>query len=421
MQGQTPDTLPARLRIVCIGDELLSGLRRDSNSHELLTLLAPLGLKVAEIRLVPDEPAVIRALAEEPGWFTIGTGGLGPTVDDRSRQALAEAFEARLEHDAGHRARFQARLAAMGRDPRAAHPGQSLHPVPGASFPNPVGSADGLLYYKDDRVWLALPGVPSEMRALMHEEVLPWLRSRIVPAERPPACYARVWSLPEQEVARRLEPLADFTDCEDPGFYPGTEGVLVRLQVRDGAPARSADAARTLLLQRLDGYVIHEGPEDLATLLLAELRRRGQTLAVAESCTGGLLAGALTRLPGSSEVFQGGMVTYSNALKQAWLGVDTRLLEEHGAVSGPCVMAMAREVRQRSGADWALAVSGIAGPGGGTPDKPVGTVWLGLSGAEGDTARHFRMGGNRDQVRARAVGQSLAWLYRRLVLGVSEG
>lgn len=173
--GPTPPAgLPARWRIVCIGDELLGGLRRDTNSAELLERLLPLGVEIQRIGIVRDEPAVIDELARQPGWFTVGTGGLGPTVDDRSRQVLADAFGATLEHDPEHRERFRARLAAMGRDPETAHPGQSLHPRPGLSFPNPVGSADGLLYHRDTdhpdperrRVWLALPGVPSEMRAL---------------------------------------------------------------------------------------------------------------------------------------------------------------------------------------------------------------------------------------------------------------
>ncbi|MCA9783100.1 MAG: nicotinamide-nucleotide amidohydrolase family protein [Candidatus Cloacimonetes bacterium] len=423
MTAQFPDRLPQRLRIVCIGDELLNGLRRDTNSAELLALLSGLGLAVEEIRIVPDLPERVTALALEPGWFTIGTGGLGPTVDDRSREALAVAFGARLEHDAEHRARFQARLAAAGRDPRTAAPGQSQHPVPGATFPNPVGSADGLLFHAPvsapDRVWLALPGVPSEMRALMHEQVLPWLRTMVSGGQRGQALYTRVWKLPEQEVSRRLEPLEDFAEFGDPGFYPGPEGVLVRLQAPADASAELLERGRRLLRERLAGHVLHEGPENLPTLLLAELSRRGQTVAVAESCTGGLLAAALTSLPGSSRIFPGAVVAYSNPQKQRWLGVSDAILEHDGAVSAACVEAMATGVIRETGAHWGLSVSGIAGPEGGSADKPVGTVWLGLAGPDvGVRSMGLRLGGNREQVRARAVGQALAWLFRCLTQGV---
>jgi nicotinamide-nucleotide amidase len=417
-----PRNLPQRWRIVCIGDELLSGLRRDTNSQELVERLVPLGIPIREIRLVPDDPDTIAALAAEPGWFTLGTGGLGPTVDDRSREVLARAFEARLEHDPAHRARFQARLAANGRDPESAHPGQSLHPVPGLNFPNPVGSADGLLFHQAcdhqdpdrRRVWLALPGVPSEMRALMDEQVLPWLSRTVVAPDRPAPVYARVWRLPEQEVARRLAPLEDFRHCDEPGFYPGPEGVLVRFQPRPGSGDAGQRETRRLLEERLAGYILLRDARNLADWLLDHLGGRGERLAVAESCTGGLLAGALTRVPGSSAVFAGGMVTYSNALKEHWLEVPGDLLLEHGAVSGPCVEAMARRVREAADTQWSLAVSGIAGPGGGSPEKPLGTVWLGLSGPMGERSRLFRLGGNREQVRSRAVGMALAWLCRTL-------
>jgi nicotinamide-nucleotide amidase len=416
---------PTRLRLVLIGDELLDGMVQDRHLQYLARALDGLGLSFEDARLVRDRPEAIAALVEDPGWsITVSTGGLGPTVDDCTRQALAAAFGAELVFDEQRWMELKAWFRERGRVAGKLQRSQALHPRPGFHFRNEVGTADGLGFERDGRVWVALPGVPSELRHLLETGLLPWLRSRLGAADQATRLAFRTRGLPEADLHARLEPLTELAALGRIGFYPSPDGVLLRLTLPPLPPRdleARREAVRAFVLPRLGDRLLVESGEPVVRLVLDELRRREQTLALAESCTGGGLAMLLTDFPGASEVFPGGVVSYANEAKVELLGVPETLLAAHGAVSAPCVRAMATGARTRLGSDWALAVSGIAGPGGGTPDKPVGTVWLGLAGP-GGLVRDERLNlrGSRDQIRSRAAGQAWAGLYAALLESASE-
>jgi len=409
------------VRLVAIGDELLDGHTRETNGRELIRYLDRLGLRVAELLVVRDSEEELGGLArsrgETPAELTISTGGLGPTLDDRTRGILAQAFGAELVFDEERWARIVERYRALGREPGEESRNQALHPRPGFSLPNGAGTADALGFEERGRLWIALPGVPSEMRHLMEMQVLPLLEKRYGSRSGGRVLSYRTRGLPEALLHERLKPHEDLLRLGEPGFYPHPEGVLFRLRLpplhQEEEQRRTEEAGR-LVRERLGEHLLCESGEDLLSLVSGKLRQRCLTLGLAESCTGGLLALQITDLPGSSEVFRGGLVAYSNAIKSGLLGVPEELLAEAGAVSADCVGQMARGARDLLGCDLALSVSGIAGPGGGTPDKPVGTVWLGLALPGETQVRLLNLPGNREQIRLRAAGRAWLWLYEIL-------
>jgi nicotinamide-nucleotide amidase len=415
--------LSAGIRLVAIGDELLDGPTRDTNSLEVASLLEELGLRARDRRTVRDREEDLRGevldllAPDSPVDLVLSTGGLGPTLDDRTRSTLARAFGAELVFDEARWAELLAWFAARGRVPGALQRSQACHPQPGRSLPNPVGTANGLVFEREGKAWVALPGVPSECRHLLEHGVRDWLVERYGSRPRGRVLAFRSRRLPEADLALRLEPLSDFEALGEVGFYPQPDGVLFKLRL-PAAPDleldRRAKLAQEWVRERLGDFLLWESAEPAVELVFRRLAQRGLTLSLAESCTGGGLARELTERPGASAVFPGGVVVYSNESKQFLLGVPGDLLERHGAVSEACAGALAVGAKQRFRSDWALAVTGIAGPGGGTADKPVGTVWLGLAGPTNLKTRRLDLRGNREQIRARAAGQAWAWLLEVL-------
>jgi nicotinamide-nucleotide amidase len=411
------------IRLVAIGDELVDGHTQDSNSREVALALDSLGLRVKDMRQVRDrEEELLREAAsllrgDEGLDLVISTGGLGPTLDDRSRQVLARAFGAQLVFDEVRWSWLEAWFRERGRVAGPQQHSQALHPQPGGLFPNQVGTAAGLLFESGGKSWIALPGVPSEMRHLLQDEVLPWLGARLGHRQRERVLAFRSRRLPEAELSRRLEPLEDLEALGEVGFYPHADGVLLRLRLPALPGAEQevrATAARDLVRQRLGAALLVEDGRPVVELVFHSLLAQGQSLALAESCTGGWLARDITAFPGSSKVFRGAVVAYANAVKESALGVPAALLEEHGAVSEACAGAMALGARERMGSTWSVAVTGIAGPEGGTLEKPVGTVWLAVAGPAGLCARRLDLRGNREQIRARAAGQAWLQLYEAM-------
>jgi nicotinamide-nucleotide amidase len=283
--------------------------------------------------------------------------------------------------------------------------------APGLWLDGPVPALDG----KRGLV-IMLPGVPSEMRKLLEHEVIPRLntlagasviRSRVV----------RTTGIPESTLAERMGDIEREVAPLTLAYLPGLDGVDLRLSAWGLPPAeastRLAEGAR-LLSARAGEHAYGEDETDLAAVVLQGARERRLRLGVAESCTGGLVGARLTEIPGSSDVFDGGVICYSNRLKTELLGVPAALIDQHGAVSEPVVRAMVEGVRERLGADLAVAVTGIAGPGGGTPEKPVGTVWIGVGDGAGSMVRRTIFPGSRQEIRARAAQAALFLLNRRL-------
>lgn len=411
----------ARLELVTIGDELLLGHTVDTNAAWLARSLGELGMRVVRQSTVGDDAAAIRAAVAEALDRTgavVCTGGLGPTRDDVTRPVVAELFGRTLRVRDDLLAELRERFAALGREMSPSNRTQAEVPDGALVLPNAHGTAPGLLLTRDDGAFVALlPGVPREMRGIFAGELLPWLVERW--PERAGAIrhrLVRTTGIAESELADRLEAL--FADVDGLGiaFLPSTTGVDVRLTSWGTLSSDACDAVFDDLeraIRRLVGDRVYAtGDDDLIDALATRLRRRGWTLALAESCTGGLVAKRLTDRAGASDYVLGGVVAYANEAKTELLGVDAELIGRHGAVSEQVASAMARGAAARLGADCAIAVTGIAGPGGGTSEKPVGTVCVAVIAGGSERSRTFTVAGDREEVRERSAQAALAMLWK---------
>ena len=402
------------IALLTTGSEVVSGRVADTNAQWLGRELARIGMAVRLIVSVDDEPEAIRdalALVRERAEIVLVTGGLGPTADDATLAAVAGALGRELAEDPATARRIRERYARWGREPTAGALRQALVPAGGRVMDNPVGTAPGIWIAADGGDVILLPGVPAEMEAIAREAVLPAL------ARRGPAADTRVYrvaGLPEAMVGEKVADLWR-------GLRPGEKfalqlaagEILLCVTVPEDAPGRSDELERGVR-ERLAGHLYASGEGSLEEHLVRELGRAGATLAVAESLTGGLLAGRLTRVPGSSAVLFGGWVTYQDAAKTGWLGVSAAEIARSGVVSSAVAAEMAAVARRRAETDFALATTGWAGPEGGTATDPVGTVYVGLADRDGAAAVRFTFGGNRESVRSHAVTAALDLLRREL-------
>jgi nicotinamide-nucleotide amidase len=409
--------------ILTIGDELCRGEIVDTNSSWLAAELWDLDVTCRWLTSVRDEADDMRAafrLAAGRADLVVCSGGLGPTEDDLTVDVVAELAGAAPEVNEPSRQRMEARFAA-----RAAHPKMIRQVrVPGGArvFLNPAGLAPAFEVSIRGVPVVCLPGVPRELKAIVEDSLrarILELRDAVGSAERIARRTYRVFGRGESQVAAALDGLVDGVAGASLHYQVSFPETLVKVVVRDfdAETARARlESVDAVVRERLSPWLYGEGADSLAAALGRQLAARGLTLASAESCTGGMLGALVTSVPGSSGWYLGGAVTYANGEKVRQLGVSPATLEAAGAVSEECVREMARGMRERSGAALAVAVSGIAGPDGGTPDKPVGTVWLAVAGP-GDQIEtmHFVWPGARDQVRTLA-----AWWGMSLVKTVLE-
>jgi nicotinamide-nucleotide amidase len=412
-----------KVEVVTIGTELVLGLTPDTNAAELGRALAATGAEVVCHVAVPDRPSAIRAAiadALERTGFVIATGGLGPTRDDMTKREVAALFGKPLRLDAAVLRSLEARFRRLGRPMPAVNRTQAEVPEGATVLPNPRGTAPGL-WLEDERgrVAVLLPGVPSEMRGLLVEEVLPRVAQRAGGGRVVLSRTLRTTGAPESALAERIGPVEDDIAPLTLAYIPSVEGVDLRLTAWSLPPeeaARRLAEAAAGLRARLDEHYYGQDGTDLAAVVLDLLRGAGggQRLAVGESCTGGLVAARITAVPGASEVFVGGVVAYANGVKSDLLDVPRATLEAHGAVSEETVRAMAEGVQGRFAAGAAIAVTGIAGPAGGTPEKPVGTVWLAARLGADTRAVKRVFPGDRGEIRARAAQAALDLLRRLL-------
>ena len=407
------------LEIVTIGTELLLGFTVDTNGAEIGRQLAAVGIRVVRRTSVADRPDEIReavsaALARTGAVIT--TGGLGPTRDDITKRIIADLYGWPLDFDETLWDALVQRYRRLGRVPAESNRSQAEVPRGAVVLINRWGSAPGLWLDGEPGLVIMLPGVPLELRNLMTHEVTPRLaqrsdsgviRSRTV----------RATGIAESTLAERMGEIEAAIAPLTLAYLPGLEGVDLRVTAwslpPEEADRRLADAVRELRA-RAGGAVYGEDDADLAALVLDRARAAGVRLAVAESCTGGLVGARLTEVPGSSDVFAGGIIAYENVAKSSLLGVPAALLEREGAVSEPVAAAMAEGALERLGADLAVSVTGIAGPGGGTDAKPVGTVCFGLAGRGATATSRSILIGSRSEIRRRAAQAALFLLFQRL-------
>jgi nicotinamide-nucleotide amidase len=407
------------IELVTIGTELLLGFTVDTNGAEIARTLAEHGVEVVRRVSVPDRPEAIRNAVDDALRRTgavLTTGGLGPTRDDVTKKVVAELYRAPLEFDESVWANLLERFARLQRKPASSNRSQAEVPRGAAVLRNRWGTAPGLWLEGDPGLTIMLPGVPREMRKLLQHEVVPRLVDR-APGGVIRSRLLRTTGIPESTLAERIGEVEREIDPLTLAYLPGYEGVDLRITAWN-LPADEADARLTTAVQlirhRAGDPVYAEGDTDLAALVLDRARTARVRLAVAESCTGGLLGGRLTEIPGSSDVFVGGVIAYDNALKVEALGVPSELLIQNGAVSEEVALAMASGAANRFGVAAAVAVTGVAGPGGGTEQKPVGTVWIACSLHGEVQARLIHFAGSRHEIRARAAQAALHLFYRRL-------
>lgn len=408
--------------ILSIGQELTLGLTIDTNANYLSRRVSEQGWEVQRMVVLPDQrQAIVRAVkdaARESGLVLI-TGGLGPTEDDRTREALADALDSPLEERPELLAQIEARFARFGWEMRPINRVQALVPKAAQGIENPHGTAPGIRASLDGAKLFAMPGVPREMKAMFSDAVLPWLQGY----DAPVATVMRrlhLFGIGESTLGSRIAPWMGEERNPEIGTTVENSVITVRLLAR-GSSLSEADSAlasvEPAVREELKDVLFGQDDDTLAGATIEAFRSLGLTLALAESCTGGMIAEQLVSVPGASEVFLEGLVTYANEAKIRRLSVPSELIEAHGVVSEPVVRAMASHLQESSGASITASVSGIAGPDGGTPHKPVGTTWFGLC-IRGETfAFHKRFGSDRTGNRKRACNMVLD-LLRRAALGL---
>jgi nicotinamide-nucleotide amidase len=415
------------VEVVTIGDELLLGFTVDTNAAHLARELAAAGIGIVRRSTVGDAPDEIakgvREALDRTG-AVITTGGLGPTSDDLTKPSIAAIFGRAMKFDEAIWEELKVRWKTYrwtGTIPES-NKQQAMIPEGAVILTNRHGSAPGI-WLEDGQAsgqrWVAmLPGVPREMRGMLADELLPRLRARatgtpVVVASR----TLRTIGIGESALADLLGPLAKGPPGLPLAYLPSVEGTDLRLTTRD---ASAADAARRLdagaaeLRAVLGAYVYGEEKDDLAAVVLDLLRARGMKVAVAESCTGGMLGARITAIAGSSDTMLGGVIAYADTVKEQHLGVRPATLRAHGAVSEETAREMATGVCERFGAQVGVSITGVAGPGGGTPEKPVGTVCMAVSAVGAVRALKVQMLGDRDEIRRRSAQAALN-LVRRIL------
>lgn len=409
------------LEIVTIGDELLLGFTIDTNAAHLAREFASLGVRIVRRTTCGDDSQSIQAAvrdALERTGAVITTGGLGPTADDITKPAIAAIFGKGMVMDAQilanleerWRKRFNHELPPSNRQ-------QAMVPEGCTILPNRHGSAPGIYLEDADGRWVAmLPGVPREMRGMTGDTLVPFLRDRMA-ADGPVirSLTLRTANIAESALADRLGELARGVNGLSLAYLPGSDGVDLRL-TSWSTPAREAERAlrdaANQVREKVGRFIYGENDDDLAALMLLECRNRRATIAVAESCTGGMLGSRLTAVPGSSAVVLGGVIAYANEVKTRELDVPAEAIDAHGAVSEEVARAMAVGIRTKFNSTIGIGITGIAGPDGGTPEKPVGTVWVALD-LDGEVhAVRAVLPGDRNEIRYRAAQLALDRLRR---------
>lgn len=421
--------------IISIGNELLNGKTVNSNAAYIAAKLYEIGIVTGRIVAIRDETAAIlesleQALAQSE--VVITTGGLGPTPDDITKNALANFFHSEMVFNEAIWQKIEQRFRQRGIPAPEVNRVQAWIPEKARLIDNPIGSAPGLHFETPSPGGIAaaaggaakhtfvLPGVPQEMKAIVAESVIPFLRQKNAAGLIEVRLY-RTTGVAESKIYELCRALLESRPEYEVAFLPKTTGVDLRVALREKDAAKKQRFAEfeTGLFQTIGKYIYTTGPKELEEVVGKLLRERRLTLAAAESCTGGLVQDKITDIAGSSDYFIGGMVAYSNESKMRHLGVRAESLQRYGAVSEAVAREMAEGVRRAFGADLGISTTGIAGPGGATPEKPLGLIYLGLATAQKTAAKKFLLIGDRVMIKERGAQAALE-LLRRELLGMEN-
>jgi len=417
--------------ILTIGNELLSGLVVDTNRAYVAGRLMTAGVMPSYMTTVGDNEtdivdAVVRAVGR--ARVIVVTGGLGPTPDDITSKSVAKALGKRLvlspEAEQQIRERYKRRGIALPADANR----QALIPQGGRIITNPIGTAPGYYLAAGDRMIFVLPGVPEEMRVMVDQGMLSILETEGRAESYIVRKILRIFGLTESQVNERVKGVSYDGQRVTIGFLPVFPENHLTITAQSAVSRQDAEETVRETARRmravLNDRVFGEDDQTLEAVVGGMLITKGCTVATAESCTGGLLSQRLTAVPGSSSYFPRGVVTYSNESKTALLGVDPQLIAAHGAVSGEVASAMARGIKESSSADLGISITGVAGPSGGTKEKPVGTVFIGMAFNEGGVtsarSHGYRFHGDRGRIRLISSEMALEWIRRYLIKGPPE-
>ncbi len=407
---------PRQVLVINVGDELLDGLRENGHLLWLGEHLARRGLPITRSIVVRDNAKEIaRAVGEAWGAYDliVTTGGIGPTSDDHTRAAVASALGLKLEHVPAAEKALRERFKLIGRKLSEADLSQCFVPAGAEALPNPRGTAPGVFYHRDGKALVMLPGPTLELRPMFEEEVVPRLRDVGCACQGEAYVQVRTFGIGAVPLEAIVRPILK------PGMVLsfGTHTGVVDARISSAGSGFSAEELCEVARQVRDAVghdFVCTGHACLASLVVEQLRSMERTVALAESCTGGLLANSFTDVPGSSKVFAGSAVCYANDAKVNLLGIPECLIAQHGAVSAECAAAMATAAIEKFGSDYAISVTGFAGPGGGTEADPVGTVYIGYASPTGVWSRRIVLPGDRHQVKQRAVNNALDFMRRKL-------
>lgn len=397
--------------ILSVGTELLMGQIANTDAQYISRRLSELGVYIYRHTTVGDNPARVKEALEEAlsrSDIVITTGGLGPTEDDLTKEMVAEYFGLEMEMDETSMRAIETYMNRIGRSMTENNRKQAYFPVGAIIMENLCGTAPGCIVEKGEKAVAVLPGPPHEMKDMFDRQLAPYLARRS--GAHIESKFLRVFGIGESSLETMLIDLFHGTN-PTLALYCGPGEVQARItaMAEDSAACQALIAPLEAEIRRRTGdHVYGEGVDNCLENVVCEmLTKRGETVSFAESCTGGLLASRLVNIPGASAVLNEAHVTYSNEVKARLLGVKQETLENFGAVSEQCAVEMAEGVRRISGADWGVSTTGIAGPDGGTPEKPVGTVFIGISGKNGTFAREFHFRGRRDWVRTLSASNAL--------------
>jgi nicotinamide-nucleotide amidase len=416
-----------KCQLIMTGDELMTGATIDSNSAYIAEQLHHMGISVSKIVTLGDSLAELAHeiySAAQQVELVIINGGLGPTDDDLTAMALANAFQKPLQNHPAAEQHIRDWCAARKVNPNQANLKQALLPAGSSILPNPLGSAPGIRYVaKNNRqgcVIFCTPGVPVEMRHMLQESIIPELKVLFPDSQENFTKRLQVFGMGESSIQQKIhDQLPSWPDEITLGFRAGMPTLEVKLTVNHKKFLSLRDHWEDKVRTLLGFYIIGEENDSLQSTVVEALTQKKQTITTAESCTGGLIASMITSISGSSKVFESGFVTYSNDIKQRILDVDTETLSQHGAVSKEVVSQMANGALKKSGADYAVAVSGIAGPEGGSAEKPVGTVWIAWGRPGGIKTHQFFYPAERKTFQQLAAAYALD-LIRREILQITE-
>ena len=402
-----------RIAVLNIGNELLSGKTINTNANWLSKKLSSIGSTITLHITIPDEQESIinnlDILFSTQIDLIICTGGLGVTDDDITRDVIFSYFGSNEVFDKDYWAFLENKFLKFGYSLPDSNKSQAVSPDNGKVFSNPIGSARGLIYEKNNITLMVLPGVPGEMKAMFNRTIAPWVEEKI--DSKIFHINIRTTGIPESILFEKVKNMDLDNNCHNIGYYPSIYGVDVRISDTN---LEKLETLKGYILENIKEYIYEIGNQNLEEVIIKNLEKKSMTISCAESCTGGLIGHRLTQVPGGSKVFSGGIITYSNESKINQLDITSKNIENFGAVSEQVALEMAENIRNKFGTSIGVSTTGIAGPGGGSKDKPVGLVYVGYCDDKSLKVKRFNFSSSRESNKIRASQAVLNYVFKMI-------